>query len=96
MADEREQTEQEGAFTSTAVAFDVIAPPLGIFIAAMPLVKLLKRRHATAPERFVAAIVEGAGKPVGGDAEGVVRPAWVDDEKHARASAASLKLGATS
>ncbi|HEY2514690.1 MAG TPA: hypothetical protein VGI39_27685 [Polyangiaceae bacterium] len=64
-----------------AVAFDVIAPPLGLFIAAVPLLKLLKRRNASRLERVIAAAVEGAGKPVGGDAEGVVRPAWVDEAK---------------
>jgi len=68
---------------AAAVAFDVIAPPLGIFIAAVPLLKLLKRKNAAKAERFVAAVIEGAGKPVGGDAEGVVRPKWVDDEKDA-------------
>jgi hypothetical protein len=64
-----------------AVAFDVIAPPLGLFIAAVPLLKLLKRKQASRIERLVAAVFEGAGKPVGGDAEGVVRPKWVDDQK---------------
>ncbi len=56
-------------------------PPLGAFIALVPLLKLLKRKNASTAERLVAAVLEGAGKPVGGDAEGVVRPAWVDDEK---------------
>jgi hypothetical protein len=69
------------AAVGAAVAFEVIAPPLGVFIALMPLVKLLKRKHATRIERFVAAVVEGAGKPVGGDAEGVVRPTWLDEKK---------------
>ncbi len=64
-----------------AVACEVIAPPLGLFIAAVPLLKLLKRKRASLPERFVGAVVEGAGKPVGGDADGVVRLKWVDDEK---------------
>lgn len=63
-----------------AVAFDVIAPPLGLFIAAVPLLKLLKRRQASRIERWLAAALEGAGKPVGGDAQGVVRATWLDDE----------------
>jgi hypothetical protein len=66
---------------ATAVALDLIAPPLGVFIAAVPLLKLLKRESATLTERFIAGILEGAGKPVGGDAEGVVRPKWVDEKK---------------
>lgn len=63
-----------------AVAFEVIAPPLALFIAAVPLLKLLKRKNASSLERLFAAVVEGAGKPVGGDAEGVVRPTWIDRE----------------
>ena len=69
------------AAIGAAVAFDVIAPPLGLFIAAVPLLKLLKRRDASRLERLIAATAEGAGKPVGGDAEGVVRPTWVDEAK---------------
>jgi hypothetical protein len=63
-----------------AVAFDVIAPPLGLFIAAVPLLKFLKRKHASRAERWIGAVMEGAGKPVGGDAEGVVRPKWIDEK----------------
>jgi hypothetical protein len=64
-----------------AVAFDVIAPPLALFIAAVPLLKLLKRENASKVERLVAAVFEGAGKPVGGDADSVVRPKWVDEKE---------------
>ena len=64
---------------AAAVAFDIIAPPLGAFIAVVPLLKFVKRPNAPPAERFLAAILEGAGKPVGGDAEGVLRPAWIDD-----------------
>jgi hypothetical protein len=70
-----------------AVAFDVIAPPLGAFIALVPLLKLLKRRRASRLERVAAAVIEGAGKPVGGDAEGVVRLKWIDEEKNEEARA---------
>jgi hypothetical protein len=66
---------------AAAVGFEIIAPPLALFIAAVPLFKLMKRRNATRGERFVAAVVEGAGKPVGGDGDGVVRPAWIDDQE---------------
>jgi hypothetical protein len=75
-----------------AVAFEVIAPPLAIFIAAVPLLKFLKRKHATLPERFVAAFFEGAGKPVGGDAQGVVRPKWMDEEEEAKTSKAPEQM----
>ncbi len=66
---------------AAAVAFDVIAPPLGIFIAVVPFVKFLKRKHATKIERAVGALFEGAAKPVGGDAESTVRPTWIDEQK---------------
>ena len=59
-----------------AVAFDVITPELGLLIALVPVLKLLKRRNATLPERAVASVLEGAAKPVGGDAEATVKPKW--------------------
>jgi hypothetical protein len=75
---------------AAAIALDLIGPELALFIAAVPLVKLLKRQHATKPERAVAGLFEGAMKPVGGDAESVVRPSWVEDEKRERARKGSL------
>ena len=60
-----------------AVAFDLIAPPLALFVMAVPLLKLFKRPNANIVERAVAATLEGMAKPVGGDSEGVVRV--VDD-----------------
>ena len=69
-----------------AVAFDLVAPELALFVAAIPIVKLLKRKNATKLEKAVAAVIEGAAKPLGGDAESTVRPAdrdespfWEDD-----------------
>ncbi|MBV8952189.1 MAG: hypothetical protein JOZ99_15020 [Actinobacteria bacterium] len=56
-----------------ALAFELIEPPLAIFIAAIPLLKLLKRPGDSWPVRVVADVLEGAAKPVGGDAESVVR-----------------------
>jgi hypothetical protein len=66
---------------AAAVALELIQPELALFVAAIPLVKLLKRKNATKPEIAVAGIFEGAMKPVGGDAESVVRPKWVEEEK---------------
>jgi hypothetical protein len=66
---------------AAALAFDLIAPEIAIFAAAVPFVKLLKRKNASKPERAIAGIIEGAAKPVGGDAEATVRPSWVDEEK---------------
>ena len=58
-----------------AVAFEAIEPPLAIFIAAIPVLKLLKHPRDPWPFRAVADVLEGAAKPVGGDAESVVRVA---------------------
>lgn len=63
-----------------AVAFELIAPELGLVIALVPVLKLLKRRNATIPERAIAAVLEGAAKPVGGDAEATVKPKWTDEQ----------------
>jgi hypothetical protein len=59
-----------------AVAFELIEPPLAIFIAIIPVLKLLKQPRQPWPFRAVADVLEGAAKPVGGDAESVV---WVAD-----------------
>ncbi|HEX3594607.1 MAG TPA: hypothetical protein VGL81_28270 [Polyangiaceae bacterium] len=76
-----------------AVAFDLIAPPLALFVAIVPLLKLLKRKDATVVEKAVAAVLEGASKPVGGDAEAVVRPAWADAEQEEKSAASPAVFG---
>jgi hypothetical protein len=58
-----------------AVAFELIEPPLALFVAAIPVLKLLKQPREPWPVRVVADVLEGAAKPVGGDAESVVRVA---------------------
>lgn len=68
---------------AVAVAMELVAPELALFVAAIPLVKLLKRKHATKIEKAVAAVIEGAAKPLGGDTESTVRPTDdADREKH--------------
>ncbi|MCW2887326.1 MAG: hypothetical protein QOE54_6476 [Streptosporangiaceae bacterium] len=56
-----------------AVAVGLIDPPLGLFIAAVPLLKMLTSSRFPTPVRFVGQFLEGSAKPVGGDAEGTVR-----------------------
>ena len=56
-----------------AVAFELIDPPLALFIAAVPFLKMLNRPRAPLPVRFVSQLVDGAAKPVGGDSEGTIR-----------------------
>lgn len=55
-----------------AVGFGLIEPPLGVFIAAVPFFKMLNRPGASRPVRLLGQLVEGAAKPVGGDAESTV------------------------
>ncbi|MEO8875157.1 MAG: hypothetical protein ABI461_06175 [Polyangiaceae bacterium] len=64
-----------------AVAFGLIAPELAVFVAAVPLLKLLKRKHAPLIQRLVGAALEGAAKPVGGDSEGCIRTREAQEEK---------------
>lgn len=56
-----------------AVAFELIEPPLALFIAAIPFLKLLKDPRRSGPVRVAADILEGAAKPVGGDAESTIQ-----------------------
>jgi hypothetical protein len=59
--------------TALGVAAGVIEAPLGVFIAAVPLVKMLGLPRLSAGPRFIAQLFEGASKPVGGDSQGTIR-----------------------
>ena len=70
-----------------AVAYDVIAPPLGLFIATIPILKLFKRPDRPQAIRIVSDLLEGAAKPVGGDSETTIKlaagqPRTRDNEIH--------------
>ena len=56
-----------------AVAFELIDWPVGLFLATIPMVKLLNRRSLPRAVRFTVQVFEGMSKPVGGDAEGTLR-----------------------
>src|SRR5579864_4937363 len=56
-----------------AIALDLVPIPIAAFVAAVPLLKLLNRPDAAAPQRFFSQVVDGAAKPVGGDSEGTIR-----------------------
>jgi hypothetical protein len=56
-----------------AVGVGVIEAPIGIFIAAIPFVKMLDFPNAPLPIRAVSELLDGASKPVGGDSEATVR-----------------------
>ena len=56
-----------------AVGLEIIDPPIGLFIAAVPFLKMLDSSRAPAPSRFLGQVFEGVAKPVGGEGEGTVR-----------------------
>ncbi len=72
-----------------AVVFDVIPLSLGAFIAAVPFIKLLKQPSFSPRTHFVAAILEGAAVPVGGESESVVRLAIPTHPREARSQVAA-------
>lgn len=71
---------------SLALAFELIEPPLALFIAAIPLLKMLNRPGATRPSRFVGQLLEGAARPVGGSAEATIQFVETKQHRHHRLS----------
>ncbi|MCE0766996.1 hypothetical protein LWC35_29425 [Pseudonocardia kujensis] len=57
---------------AAAVGLGLIEPPLAVFIAAVPMFKALTNSALPKVVRTVGEVLEGAAKPVGSDAEGVV------------------------
>lgn len=55
-----------------ATGLGLIEPPLALFIAAVPVYKLLTNTAFPRAVRIVGEVLEGAAKPVGSDAEGVI------------------------
>src|SRR5437016_5228012 len=55
-----------------AVGMGLVEPPLAVFIAAVPVFKALTNSALPLAVRTVGEILQGAAKPVGSDAEGVV------------------------
>lgn len=56
-----------------ALSAGMLEPPLAVFIAAIPLFRMLHRPNASWPARLVSQVLQGAAKPVGGDSEGAIR-----------------------
>jgi hypothetical protein len=56
------------------VALDLIDPPLGLFIAAVPFLKMLGKTDSSRPVRVAGQVLDGVAKPVGGDSQGTL---WV-------------------
>lgn len=58
---------------SVALALGMIEWPLGLFVAAVPIFKMLTRPDASQAEWIVGQALEGASTPVGGSASPVIR-----------------------
>jgi hypothetical protein len=58
---------------AAAVGLGIIDWPVGVFIAAIPLVKMFNRRGAPRSVRLASQVYEGIALPVGGEAPGTVR-----------------------
>jgi hypothetical protein len=65
---------------AAAVALGFLEPPLAVFIAAVPFVKMLSDRRAPIPVRFIGLFGEGAAQPVGSSGEGTVRLSQEPDD----------------
>jgi hypothetical protein len=50
-----------------------IEPPLALFIAAVPILKMVNSPKGPLPVRAASHLLDGDAKPVGGDAEGAIR-----------------------
>ncbi|MDT5019672.1 MAG: hypothetical protein QOI33_196 [Mycobacterium sp.] len=58
---------------AAAVGLGLLEPPLALFIAAVPAFKALTNSAMPRAVRIVAEVLEGAAKPVGSDADGVIQ-----------------------
>lgn len=56
-----------------ALAFDMVAPPLALFVAAVPFFKMLNRPDASQPTRLISQLLQGMATPVNGDAPASIR-----------------------
>ncbi|NJC72282.1 hypothetical protein HC031_21555 [Planosporangium thailandense] len=57
-----------------AVTLGLVEPPLALFIAAVPVLRMLGKANLSLPWRFVSGVVSGAAQPIGGaEAERTVR-----------------------
>ena len=58
---------------AAAVGLGLIDPPLGLFIACVPLMKMATNSRAPQLVQWVGQIFDGMAKPLGGDSEGTIR-----------------------
>lgn len=63
-----------------ALGFELIEPPIAIFIAAIPLYKMLSHPKLPKSARVVGEVLSGAALPVGGDSEASIHLASTDTQ----------------
>jgi hypothetical protein len=82
---------------AAAVGLGLLEPPLALFIAAVPAFKALTNSAMPRAVRIVAEVLEGAAKPVGSDADGVIqlRDETSDDTSVAKVAPRSAAKRAT-
>jgi hypothetical protein len=82
---------------AAAVGMGLLEPPLALFIAAVPAFKALTNSAMPRAVRIVAEVLEGAAKPVGSDADGVIqlRDETSDDTSVAKVAPRSAAKRAT-
>jgi hypothetical protein len=71
-----------------AMGLGLIEPPLALFIAAVPAFKVLTNTALPRAVRVIGEVLEGAAKPVGSDAEGVIE---LRDQQAAEVKVEKLK-----
>ena len=49
---------------ASAVGIGLIDPPVGVFIAAIPFLKMLKGDRMPTPSQFIGQVLEGIAKPL--------------------------------
>jgi hypothetical protein len=72
---------------AAALGLGLIDPPLALFIAAVPVFKAMTNSALPRPVRVVGEVLEGAAKPVGSDADGVVQ---LEDQSQAATKKATV------
>ena len=78
---------------AAAVGLGLIEPPLALFIAAVPAFKVLTNTTLPRAVRMVGEVLEGAAKPVGSDAEGVIQLRAQRESDHSDTNVAHLGAG---
>ena len=56
-----------------ALAFEMMEPPLALFIAAIPIFKMLNRPRASWPTGLVSQLLHGMASPDGNDGDRAIQ-----------------------